>query len=384
MANRYWVGDGGNWSDNTNHWSASSGGAPGASLPSLGDDIFFDANSFSSASQTVSADTATGARGRNMDWSNVTNNPVLGGSNQVTIDGSITLDANMSIASTVAIEILPRGGFWGGSGTVSVITTNGVTLPYLLVQNQERAVDVSLANNFAGKINFFMYGTFSTNNYSMTGQSFAFSTANVASTFTINLGTSTITVNGSVAGPGATFFGPNTNSVGASTVLNGSLATLNINPSFATSSLSMGTRPGSTFSGHLGTVNLQSSNVTFVGRMMTETIISQLNISPNVAVTWQTLEVDSETSTDVFLLDTLSANGSAGNLILFRSNSASINRTRRVSANIATVSYVDVQDNIAAGNGIPFDDTVGGVDSGNNTNWLFGNVNILARPMYFR
>lgn len=45
MANRYWVGGSGNWSDNTNHWSDSSDGSPGASLPTSSDDVFIDENS---------------------------------------------------------------------------------------------------------------------------------------------------------------------------------------------------------------------------------------------------------------------------------------------------------------------------------------------------
>ncbi len=42
---RHWVGGTGVYSDNTNHWSATSGGAPGASKPGAGDDVFVDGNS---------------------------------------------------------------------------------------------------------------------------------------------------------------------------------------------------------------------------------------------------------------------------------------------------------------------------------------------------
>ena len=41
MANRYWIGGSGNWSD-PSHWSENSGGAWGASVPTLADDVFFD------------------------------------------------------------------------------------------------------------------------------------------------------------------------------------------------------------------------------------------------------------------------------------------------------------------------------------------------------
>lgn len=44
MADRYWVGGTGNWSGTT-HWSATSGGASGASEPVPADNVYFDANS---------------------------------------------------------------------------------------------------------------------------------------------------------------------------------------------------------------------------------------------------------------------------------------------------------------------------------------------------
>lgn len=40
-ANRFWVLGAGNWSD-TNHWSATSGGAPGVSVPGITNPVFFD------------------------------------------------------------------------------------------------------------------------------------------------------------------------------------------------------------------------------------------------------------------------------------------------------------------------------------------------------
>lgn len=46
MANRYWVGGDGTWdASDTTHWSASSGGAGGASVPASTDAVLFDAAS---------------------------------------------------------------------------------------------------------------------------------------------------------------------------------------------------------------------------------------------------------------------------------------------------------------------------------------------------
>lgn len=56
---RYWVGGTGNWHD-TDHWSLTSGGTPGACIPTIKDDVFFDQNSFTGPSQFVYLDRADG------------------------------------------------------------------------------------------------------------------------------------------------------------------------------------------------------------------------------------------------------------------------------------------------------------------------------------
>jgi hypothetical protein len=44
MAARYWILGAGNWND-TAHWSTTSGGVGGASVPTMDDDVYFDSNS---------------------------------------------------------------------------------------------------------------------------------------------------------------------------------------------------------------------------------------------------------------------------------------------------------------------------------------------------
>ncbi|HRG64294.1 MAG TPA: hypothetical protein PLV12_00750, partial [Saprospiraceae bacterium] len=50
--NRYWVGGSGTWHDAA-HWSTTSGGAGGASVPTPANDVFFNAQSFSADGQYV-------------------------------------------------------------------------------------------------------------------------------------------------------------------------------------------------------------------------------------------------------------------------------------------------------------------------------------------
>lgn len=55
-ADRYWIGDAGNW-NSTDEWSTSSGGAGGASVPGVGDNAYIDVNSLS-ANGTISINVA--------------------------------------------------------------------------------------------------------------------------------------------------------------------------------------------------------------------------------------------------------------------------------------------------------------------------------------
>ncbi len=91
----FWIGGTGNWNDPA-HWSFSSGGAPSGCIPSAVDDVFFDQNSFSAASQSVTINIEN-AYCHNMDWSMATNMPNLAGpiENNLHITASLTLIANM-------------------------------------------------------------------------------------------------------------------------------------------------------------------------------------------------------------------------------------------------------------------------------------------------
>ena len=109
--NLYWVGNGGNWNDG-NHWSHSSGGTAAGCSPGPADNVFFDANSFSAAAQTVSINLLT-AFCRNITWTAVTNNPTLAGpsANLLKIYGSLTLATgmNMTFSGPVNFEATTTG-----------------------------------------------------------------------------------------------------------------------------------------------------------------------------------------------------------------------------------------------------------------------------------
>ena len=94
MADRYWFGNGGNWSD-TAHWGlTTNGGSAPQAAPTSSDDVYFDANSFSAGSQTVTVDAA--AYCLDMDWTGATNTPTFAGSQPLNSYGSLTFIAAMT------------------------------------------------------------------------------------------------------------------------------------------------------------------------------------------------------------------------------------------------------------------------------------------------
>ena len=115
-ADRYWVGNGGTW--DTTHWSTTSGGSSGASVPN-GDNCFFDSNSFSTTGQTVDAASASPVHCASMDWTGALHNPTFSFT-IVTLTGSLTLISGMTVNPTgLVTPTSPEGAFsLNGSGTV--------------------------------------------------------------------------------------------------------------------------------------------------------------------------------------------------------------------------------------------------------------------------
>ncbi len=93
----YWVGGTGDWYDAMN-WSTASGGPGGACVPTAGDDVFFDANSFDAPGQVVSINVEN-AYCRSMNWTGATGNPSLAGvlEHNMRIFGSLALIPNMQL-----------------------------------------------------------------------------------------------------------------------------------------------------------------------------------------------------------------------------------------------------------------------------------------------
>ena len=184
--NLYWIGGTGNWSDGS-HWSTTSGGSAIGCGPSLLDNVYFDANSFTATGQTVTID-VTSVTIVDMDWTGVTNNPTLNwNSKTINLNGSLTFVSGMTITNmntlnlgattsgktiTVAGKSLGGttkfncvGGSWfltdSWSGATALFLTNG---------------SISTANNITINADAFLVAG------SNTGRSLAFGTNNILNT----------------------------------------------------------------------------------------------------------------------------------------------------------------------------------------------------------
>ncbi len=354
MANLYWVGGSGNWTDNLNHWSFSSGGAPGARQPNGGgnfDTAVFDANSFSADGQTLSFALASGTC-MTFDMTAITHN--------VTINfagGGLSCQTFLLSSLNTVINTGINGGIivgYGGDGTgTSTIDTSGVSLSMgstgsLRLDASAALLDLTVLSDlnlttgtlaFAGD-----YGnpgtTINVGSYNMSAKTFRFSSG--GGFMSVNMGSGTWTITQTS--------GPNTMGVLVvnNPTIDGGTATLNVQGSFNTNTHNytfgdlhiVGT---TTFS---GSGDLVFNDVTVPTTDITVTFAASKSLTTN----------------------SFTANGSSGHFIFLRSSSGGTPAI--LSAMIATVSYLDVEDNTAAGIGIPFIDYLG-FDSGGNTNWIF-------------
>lgn len=177
MANRYWVGGSGTWNTtSTANWSATSGGASGASAPNAADAVFFDANS---GTGTVTlGETVSVFR---VAWSGYTGSfqPSTFEINCVG-DGASSLWAGGSTATFLAIPTVNFTYSGANSRTVSIGFTSGFP----------RNIN---ANITAGSGTFTLTGAANFNNFNCTG----FSGSLAATTGNLNL-TGNVTLSASM------------------------------------------------------------------------------------------------------------------------------------------------------------------------------------------
>jgi len=206
MADRYWVGGTASWDATVGtKWAATSGGAGGQSVPGPSDNVFFDA-----ASGAVTVTISATGNVSNLNFTGFTG--TFAGGNSVNVGGSLTLSSSMTLTATSTF------GMNASSGAIS-ITTAGKTIPgqISIGSSGVSTATFSLQDPLivAGALTV-TAGTFTTNNFNITASALSSSNSN---TRTINLGTSTVTLNTTGS---AVSFTANTNltfNAGTSTII---------------------------------------------------------------------------------------------------------------------------------------------------------------------
>jgi len=191
MADRYWVGGTGTWdATTTTNWSATSGGAGGASAPTSVDNVIF--NSASNATlytvtigtNAVCSDlTAAGPASGNVTFS-------LGATAVIDCYGSMTLPASGLVWTPTSGALVT----FRATTTGKTITTNGVSLTFTNITFNGVGGGWTLGSAFTYGASHFLSvanGTFDTGNFNITGGIFRVDTVG---TQVVNFGSSTVTL----------------------------------------------------------------------------------------------------------------------------------------------------------------------------------------------
>lgn len=251
---RYWVGGTGTWdATTTTNWSASSGGATGASVPTSADAVVFDTLSNATA-YTVTA-TATQLRCAALTMAGpLTGNVTWAGTAPLAIHGDVTLPASGLTRSYTGNLTLT------GSSTGRTFTTNGVALASATtVDGVGCGWTLGSAIDFGGNLTI-TNGIFDTGNYNVIALLFLSTNSNSR---TISLGSSTVGLGVGSSGSHVNFANP-----------------INLIFNCGTSSITVGSS-NSTFAGGSQTFY----NVSFNAIVATTTTISGVNTFNNLSST---------------------------------------------------------------------------------------------------
>ena len=353
MANRYWVLGTGTWdSTSTTNWSASSGGAGGASVPTAADNVFFDANSNVLATAFTVTMANTPRVCRDFLASGLDGTMTLAGTSiGLTVSDSLTFQATNFTRTYTGTTT------FNATTTGKTVTTNGVAFgASVTFDGVGGGWTLGSALNCGVNSLTITNGTFDTSsisNYSVTADSFSSSNSNAR---IINLNASTVTLGG-------------------------------------TSPITFTTSTNLTFNAGTSQINFTSSSLLFNtgGQTFHNVSFSQISGFTNISgtATYNNLTIASKTSVGLgkfnFSADqtisgtfTIGAGTTASCRYLINSNVIGTTRTL-TCASIAAVSDVDFRDITIAG--------AHGTLSGTRLGDCKGNTNITfpaAKTVFYR
>lgn len=336
MADRYWVGGGttGLWTDTTN-WSATSGGAGGASVPGTGDNITFDTNS---PNERVLLENV-GRTANNWDFSTWTGTLASSGAiMSCNVEGSFTMGTGVTFEDVFDIGFASSGGtltFAGKTYRGITFTQSGTTWTFADALTASGQVRLN-AGNIDSAGNSITANDFHYNNNNTSTIDFAGSTVTLTGTGTVwnIVGTSNLT---------SDFSGSTIRCTGAG------------NSTFIGGGLTYGTLWNDLSSGDL---TITGSN-TFTPKGGSKT----WKHTDGTTTTWPNaaaVDIDGGSGTETVLTGTSTG---GWNLVL--------------SSGTLSVSYCDISYSSGTGD-LNAPTSNGNIDSGNNSGWVFSSGYTLA------
>lgn len=378
---RYWVGGSGDWNDNS-HWSTTSGGAGGACIPTVFDNVYFNAASgFTAGSKTVTVNNGN-AYCRNLDWTGSTNSPVWNKASAWNIEvwGDTTV---LNSAATFTVSPLT---FKGSNNAV----VSGSALGNFDIRVQKPGGSLKLLNNYSNILTDFLVNDGTLDLSGLTVSAASVNNEGLANTMSIDIGNANITLdtlwryNGTPAAHtllaggstinAETFLatGLTYNKVNASGILN-----TNAMLSNATIGQLTFTNPSTTsqigISGTnntIGTLEYKGSG----GMYGTGNTIDTLIFFPGNTYTFTN-------GTNTTVTGAWYGSGTPCRLTEIVSSSPSANATITKTSGSVDFDYVRLRRITAAGAAQPFSAQQHSIDQGNNTNWDIATYNGAA-PIY--
>jgi len=333
VADRYWVGGTGNWDGTTTtHWSATSGGAGGASVPTSADNVFFDSGSNATA-YSLSVTLSTGVPCANLSVSG----PASGLLTLVYTGYAFNIYGSMIFAAsglTFSGSANPVLSFLATT-TGQTITTNGFNFTGAIFNGVGGSWTLQDAFSCgANGATLALYaGTLNTNGKSVSCANFSFTGSSVRS---LNLGASSFALNGpysnwTISGSNYSF------SVGTSTI--------SINPYSS----------GGGFAGAGLTYNNVSFNTNFPITISGANTFNNLTIGAITATPTITASAVYTLAANQIVTGALSVNSGATDLSRRVTLASSVaGTTVIITAASASLTNVDLADITGAGAASPF------------------------------
>lgn len=354
VTSRFWVGGTGTWDQSTTtHWSATSGGAGGASVPTQYNDVIFDANSgagtvtlsanapcnsFTTVGSTITAFThnasvtlsigsnsAAGPSSKAIDLSGLTTYTKGGGSSSI-----IAFVATVPTQQTIhyGTQSVASQQFTGAGGSWKLLTamTGGASAQHVLTA-----------------------GALDTNGFAVVGFSFVITGS---STRGLTLGASTMTLtSGSNGAWDAT----------TTTGLTFSGASSTITMSGAAGAGAQVFRGGSLA---YGTVNLTGTGTAIVTGSNSYTTFTRSNAAACglrfIHATTQTIPTAAG----------FTISGTAGNLVTVDTDSAGVAASISIASGTVNANFLSLKDSAAVG-GATFHAGAGSTNVSGNSGWIF-------------